>query len=209
MTSFTHDITYHSGLISILSSDPNIPAHYFEHAIPAVCTSEHGRHLAPGIYTNLHISDYSSEDCRLISLANERFEIDNSLHFMSKEADFQFNVLNNLEEITTMVHKHFKVNHSLIAAAKCDTNKLRLPVSSGFAPEEVNGIVSPIVNLKRDLPKQQKKVLNLLCKGMSSKEIAVELSLSPRTVDSYILLIRRKFRAANRVELVKKYIAKP
>ena len=43
---------------------------------------------------------------------------------------------------------------------------------------------------------------NLLLTGMTQKEIALRLKLSPRTVESYINTLRHKFNCRNRTELI-------
>ncbi len=61
--------------------------------------------------------------------------------------------------------------------------------------------------LNRTLPIMQEKCLTLLARGLSIKEIARELNLSPRTVDFYFTIIKEKLSCNNRAELILKAYA--
>jgi DNA-binding CsgD family transcriptional regulator len=54
-----------------------------------------------------------------------------------------------------------------------------------------------------ELGQRQSEVLELLCEGFSEKEVAHQLSLSPRTVHNYVTALHRKLNAHSRAELVK------
>lgn len=53
------------------------------------------------------------------------------------------------------------------------------------------------------LSPRQREVMDLVVQGLSSKEIAVRLGISPRTVETYRLWIMEKTGAANTAELVR------
>ena len=53
------------------------------------------------------------------------------------------------------------------------------------------------------LSQRQKEVMDLVVRGLSTKEIAIELGISPRTVDTYRLWIMEKTGARNLAELVR------
>ena len=57
-----------------------------------------------------------------------------------------------------------------------------------------------------DLSDKQREVIDLVIARKSSKEIARILGISKPTVDQRIALVRRKFGAANRNELVTRYL---
>lgn len=59
-----------------------------------------------------------------------------------------------------------------------------------------------ITNIK--IPKRQKECINLLLTGASSFEIAQKLNLSPRTIESYLDVLKSKFHARNKAELIVK-----
>jgi len=60
-------------------------------------------------------------------------------------------------------------------------------------------------SINNTLPTMQHKVFTLLVNGLSNKEIARQINISPKTVDQYITKIYRKFRVSNRAQLISKY----
>lgn len=52
------------------------------------------------------------------------------------------------------------------------------------------------------LSKQQYKCLYFLSQGMTYKEIALEMKLSPRTIEYYIEIIRKKTNRSSRRTLI-------
>lgn len=56
--------------------------------------------------------------------------------------------------------------------------------------------------LLAQLTQREAQVLRLLAAGLSSKEVAQELSIAPRTVERYIDQVRLKTRARNRTHMV-------
>ena len=54
------------------------------------------------------------------------------------------------------------------------------------------------------IPKRQKECINLLLTGATSAEIAQTLNISPRTIESYIEVLKSKFLARNKAELIVK-----
>lgn len=56
------------------------------------------------------------------------------------------------------------------------------------------------------LGKRQLEVLECIAEGLTSKQIALRLNLSVRTVDSYRRILMHKFGATNAADLCRKYI---
>ena len=56
------------------------------------------------------------------------------------------------------------------------------------------------------LTKRQKECLYYLCKGMSIKQIAKALKLSPRTVEHYLEAVREKLACHSRAQLIEKLL---
>lgn len=56
---------------------------------------------------------------------------------------------------------------------------------------------------KRPLTEKQQSVCDLIEVGLSNKEIAERLSISPRTVEAHRIEIFRKYGVRNAVELVR------
>ena len=54
-----------------------------------------------------------------------------------------------------------------------------------------------------ELSQRQRQVMDLVAKGLSNKEIAVQLSISPRTVENYRAWVMEKMGAPNIAELVR------
>ena len=54
------------------------------------------------------------------------------------------------------------------------------------------------------LSAREQEILELVAVGLSAKEVAGELGIAPRTVDSHIEHIRLKLGARNRVQMVAK-----
>ncbi|MBY0462514.1 MAG: LuxR C-terminal-related transcriptional regulator [Alphaproteobacteria bacterium] len=59
------------------------------------------------------------------------------------------------------------------------------------------------------LTKRESDCLRLMVRGQIAKEIAHNLSLSPRTVESYLLSIKLKLACASRSQIVEKVLAQP
>ena len=69
----------------------------------------------------------------------------------------------------------------------------RTVLSFAHIPDQMTGT---------SLTRRERQVVGLLSKGMTSKEIARNLSLSPRTVEDYRTTLRKKFGAKNTNELL-------
>lgn len=69
----------------------------------------------------------------------------------------------------------------------------RTILSFAHIPEQIPGT---------SLTRRERQVVGLLSKGMTSKEIARNLSLSPRTIEDYRTTLRKKFGAKNTTELL-------
>lgn len=54
-----------------------------------------------------------------------------------------------------------------------------------------------------ELSQRQREVMHLVVQGLSSKEVAAELGISPRTVETYRLWIMEKMEAKNLADLVR------
>ena len=67
----------------------------------------------------------------------------------------------------------------------------------------VEGEVSVMVPFDVDLTPTEKKVIQLVAKGMSNREIASELSVSQRTVESHVSNMLGKTGLSNRTELAR------
>jgi DNA-binding NarL/FixJ family response regulator len=76
-------------------------------------------------------------------------------------------------------------------------------LENDFAEEMLNTYRNPSSSRAfKGLTKREKQVLELVVDGMTSKQIAVELSLSPRSVDHHRASLLKKFDMNNSVDLV-------
>jgi two-component system response regulator FixJ len=58
----------------------------------------------------------------------------------------------------------------------------------------------------RELSPRQKEVMDLVAQGMSNKQIALQLGISPRTVENYRAWVMERMGASNVAELVRKVL---
>jgi len=72
-----------------------------------------------------------------------------------------------------------------------------------LSPEELK----ETQNTFNQLTGRERDVMNLIVRGASNKEAAIELSISPRTVEIYRATVMRKMDAPNLPDLVRKAIA--
>lgn len=72
-----------------------------------------------------------------------------------------------------------------------------------FAEEMLNAVRKPAsAQAFRELTRREKQVLGLVAGGLTSKEMASRLNLSPRTIDHHRASLLRKFDMKNSVDLV-------
>jgi len=57
-----------------------------------------------------------------------------------------------------------------------------------------------------ELSPRQKEVMNMVAEGLSNKEIALRLGISPRTVENYRAWVMERMNASNVAELVRKVL---
>jgi DNA-binding NarL/FixJ family response regulator len=77
-----------------------------------------------------------------------------------------------------------------------------------FSPIVTNilaeAVVKPEPNAVSDITPREKEVLNLVVKGNSTKQIADQLNISIRTVESHRINMLKKMKVSNTAELIKK-----
>lgn len=77
------------------------------------------------------------------------------------------------------------------------------PISDMITESFLNKETIPPPNVKTDLTKREREILELIVKGMTSKEIANELYISPRTVDTHRSNLMEKLELKNIADLVR------
>lgn len=79
-----------------------------------------------------------------------------------------------------------------------------------YSMEITNLLINNVYNRpQRGLPfltKKEKEVIKYLMEGFSSKEIAAELDVSPRTIETHRANVLNKFNLKNTTELIKKIV---
>jgi two-component system, LuxR family, response regulator FixJ len=57
-----------------------------------------------------------------------------------------------------------------------------------------------------EMPRRQREVMELVTEGLSNKQIAIRLGISPRTVENYRAWVMERLGAANLADLVRKVL---
>lgn len=228
---FGQNITFGDGRGALLYSNAKLPSYYHKERPLFVCTNKNGRTLPEGFYfpqVMKEIEEYSEimssieKLCgyqHLFAIAINEAERQNlyTFHFNCSEPEFLQHIINNLYRYEQFIH-HYRKEFTDIIENECEKYQSEFPISditltnnasfSLFNDISANKLINPshfndtIINL---LSPQQTKCLSLLIKGMSSKEIALEMQLSHRTIEHYILAMRAKLNCKNIKELIARY----
>lgn len=211
MTVFNYYRVYFDGRVIRLSSDQTWAEHYFKKNYMNTMTVPKAYLMKP-----LNYYVWLTEDCPEMLLdAALNFNTSNGITVAEKHPDYieyfcfatttkntsiinQF-YLNNLD----ILHKYglqFKEQAKNILK-KAEKNTLQL------INTEVCHVDCRDKNLQDvfvTLPNRQADCARLLLKGKKYKEMAIELNLSTRTVESYINILKDKLQCQNRTELALK-----
>lgn len=233
LVNFMHDITFGKGQISMLVSNAETFNFFVDNKVPMLCTDEMGRTLAEGIYLN-KVLESSYSDCSilmpLLPKVSEYFNQSygkHSVHIVTKESDCQhlfslfFNleendflhyILNNGEFIKDMIEGYKSIAGDTILEAKDEESRVVLPNSSDYCftmktknNDSSMSVIHKYLNIPIHLSKQQSKCLKLLLSGITIKQIASEMNLSPRTVEHYLENIRAQVGCKSNKELMANY----
>lgn len=233
LTSFMHDITFGKGRISMLVNNKDIFLFYLNNKIPMLCTDDSGRTLANGIYIN-KILEEQYKDCSILMplmvRVSERFGIhlgrnsvhivhreDDCQHFYSlffdlSESDFLHWVINNGYLLYDLIANYNMVAKDVVLEAKSPENRIILPNFTVLNPtgkdrhSHLVSVVHKDINMPIFLSPQQSQCLQLLTQGKSAKEIAIEMKLSPRTIEHYLERIRKLLGCKSNKELIIYYL---
>jgi len=74
--------------------------------------------------------------------------------------------------------------------------------AESFTDDVIEAYRSEEGNLVKKLSKREKEVLQLVAKGLTSKEVADKLNVSPRTVDTHRANLLKKFNCKKTIDLV-------
>jgi DNA-binding NarL/FixJ family response regulator len=96
--------------------------------------------------------------------------------------------------------------HDLVAAIKrvADGDAVFSPRLAGFVLDAFAGGEAPSVDDDLDrLTQREREVLRLIARGYAYKEIAKELFISVKTVETHVSAVLRKLQLSNRYELTR------
>ncbi len=107
----------------------------------------------------------------------------------SSSANNQLSKANKLiNDLNQLMTKHFTQDSNIMAKAIHQPNLLSMANNS----------------LKIQLSRRERECLALLLKGNSAKQTGRVLNLSPRTIESYLEAIKRKFDCRTKIEIISK-----
>lgn len=178
---------------------------------PAVYSHIDGHTLDKDKYTFLWEPNLPQEP---VSLARE-FDIAHGMTFVERNSEYYYmigfgasasnhhaldNYFNHLNEMNQFIQE-FKINqHKLIN----ELDKHRFIVPPNRQDANLHSMLLP-AKQKDDaqyLTRQEHACLHALAKGMSYKEIAQHLKVSPRTVETYLNRVRHRFNVHYKKELI-------
>lgn len=76
-------------------------------------------------------------------------------------------------------------------------------INSSELRRDQQGEIAVAIARAAELSARQREVMHLVAKGLSNKEIALKLNISPRTVENYRAWVMEKMGAGNLAELVR------
>jgi two-component system response regulator FixJ len=82
-------------------------------------------------------------------------------------------------------------------------DSIRNAIASSNVKRSREGDIASVVARAAALPGRQREVMHLVAKGLSNKEIALRLGISPRTVENYRAWVMEKMGAHNLADLVR------
>lgn len=188
------------GLVAILKRDPNINIAGEYSSFSMV------KHLIPSWNIDIALVDISLgkdsglEVARYIKTSNSKTKV----VILSGHRE-EFYLVNAIEVgVDGYIHKDIDEHELLIGLQKV------IKGDKFYSMEISNLLINNIYNKpQRGLPfltNKEKQVIKYLMDGYSSKEIAAELDVSPRTIETHRANVLNKFGLKNTTELIKKIV---
>lgn len=91
-----------------------------------------------------------------------------------------------------------------------DADRLIASIETAVAAEQqqrsLEGETQELIQRVAELSRRQRQVMEMVAHGLSSKQIAVQLDISPRTVENYRTWVMERMGAANVADLVRKVL---
>ncbi|MFI4919367.1 MAG: helix-turn-helix transcriptional regulator [Legionellales bacterium] len=141
---FSHDITFGKGEISILTNQEENLRFYYQHAFPAVCTTDEGRVLPVGIYLTHNLIPYEGFS-QIHSVITKQFKYTYGIHFVEKEdncqhvysfaydlneSNFLYRVINDIVRLQRFISDYKNQAQAIIEQAAQPKNRIILPYSN-------------------------------------------------------------------------------
>jgi two-component system response regulator FixJ len=85
-------------------------------------------------------------------------------------------------------------------------DSIRAAIEAGARQRLRQTEIADLTARASELSPRQREVMRLVAEGLSSKEIALKLDISPRTVENYRAWVMEKMAAGNLADLVRKVV---
>lgn len=216
----------HNGERSFIATTPKFTEHYLDKKYYE--TDVHNASVKPEKYMLYDQQEYRGKTRKLVEDAAEFFNIKQFFmisrenqngvdyyHFATKSShDMSYTYFSHILQLNQFIdYFHDRLNMSKTLK---EMSKFTLETKThhdnwiSFEKPPINlssfeNALNEISSLKTTLPSQQIKCLEYLSQGFSAKETAVKLSLSHRTVESYLDHIREKLGLKNKYQMVAWY----
>lgn len=190
---------FRMGLMGILAKDESfkIVGEYknFDLLKPLIPTLQ-----ADLIFVDISLDDESGiEVARYIKNVNPNIKV----IILSSHKE-EFYVVNALDaEVDGYIHKNAEPEELLTGVKKV------LKGEKFFSIEISNLLINNVYNKPKGVPfltPREKEVIRYMLDGLSSKEIADKMDLSPRTVETHRANVLNKFNLKNSTELIRKVV---
>lgn len=226
---FCYDMSFRGGELSLLTDNiQNFESLYSREYTP-ICSNASGRTVDTGVYTLQLLCKNSVDEDFFTKKFESLYETNQIIHMINRgkafdemftftfsmhNNEFEYFILNNLAQLKGFIHYFKESMKNEIALVQRKENRIHFPnLLEGSAhdmPLHTHDNTSELCILLENgqsifLTAQQSACLKLLINDKSVKQIAAELFLSPRTVEHYLIAVRRKLSCRSLLTLISKY----
>lgn len=214
ITYFSYGRHYNDGGRIWLCNAPHIVVNYYKNKLYRMGNTEN------------HPSHYQAQTVLWSTLPKQKvFEIskqlnvDNGLFTIRPEKDYceffgfattrdNYQIINTYLTHIDVLYRYetFFKEKAMKLIHRAEENKIMLPFYDNTIPtvKSINSNFDMKVKSSRLLSQRQYACAELLLQGKTIKEIAKELTLSPRTVETYLNNLKSKFHCENKASLIVK-----
>ena len=130
-------------------------------------------------------------------------------HFIANHIDkLKIFILNYKKNSKQVILNSMQSKHRIILPYDNSSENLKLPTVENFTNEVKNDSIvlfHRYTKIPVSVAPQQQKCIRLLASGYTIKKIAIQLNLSPRTVEHYLERLRQHLGCKNSKELIALY----